>query len=986
MLLLSSILPAHAEAQLEEVHPVIIYRAVEVDAIRSRLDGEPYAGWLNRIQTIADDAIDLDISWSGSSPQKEIQAYYAKMMAAAYVFSPADDPRRESWADEAAEALYGIPSGNYNQENRFNSDLEVSQAAAEWAAAYDMLAGAGYDFVVNGDSLEVEIRNKLDSLRQYIARSLEESLLGQGPSIGRDWTSCSWPSWMSVSRTDNHHVKRYAALTVLSIAIYGRGGSPSDLSLARLRLADSLNNLIVNGADSESVWAEGPLYHLYSMNEYIPAMIAMKNFAYYDFYQIADLAQAHLSLPRMAMPDSYLPPFDDNEASIPYMAGLLHSQYTSLPGRDSLNWLWESAGRPMNTIFLPEYLARYDNSPSITDPGEMGWDEFGTYPESGFARFRSSWNSDAVYLLLQSEHGEARYSGQAHEHPDPGAFMLHAYGDLLLTDSGYGGWVNHDQTRNAVNHNIILVNGKGPLSASKSTYWNANGVDAYITSSYSTPALDYAVSETLYENTAFSRHVMFPGRRYFLLYDDITGSENNTYTMLLHGYGGGNTGGAFTMENSGARWVRDHAGVKSFSVGTGALAFTSQEYPHAVYGRTMGSHTALKIDQQGADAGYLTLLYPYPIGGELPAVTQITGNNATGISIAWGDSADYGVMTTGGSSGEFTVGNHAMTTDADMVWLGERDGGFSDITLLNGSSLMDGSRALISASDTGGASAISISMSYIGNEAVEGYVRAGFDTRVTIPVPDSVSVTINGEPAYHETSGGFTTFWVTGEGYWCMERSGIVTLDPPENFIAADVPNDNGHQMDLFWSPSPSEAAGLVSYYRIYRSRSPEFGEVRAVDSFGNLDTLIAWEETRTVLVDSVAAGVITYRDSGVPLNGRYYYFLEAVGSLGVSEKIVSGAGATGIADVEPIQTTLAASPNPFNAAVTISYELPSPGEVRLRVYTAAGQEAAVIDEGFRSAGAHAVVWNAEEMPSGMYFCLLETGDVRLSRKMLLLK
>ncbi|MBS1262566.1 MAG: Minor extracellular protease vpr [Calditrichaeota bacterium] len=78
--------------------------------------------------------------------------------------------------------------------------------------------------------------------------------------------------------------------------------------------------------------------------------------------------------------------------------------------------------------------------------------------------------------------------------------------------------------------------------------------------------------------------------------------------------------------------------------------------------------------------------------------------------------------------------------------------------------------------------------------------------------------------------------------------------------------------------------------------------------------------------------------------------------------------------------------PNPFNASVTLSYTLPRAAQVRLAVYDVLGRRVARLETRLRPAGEHAVTWDAGGFASGVYFAVLDAGDVRATRKLLLLK
>ena len=78
--------------------------------------------------------------------------------------------------------------------------------------------------------------------------------------------------------------------------------------------------------------------------------------------------------------------------------------------------------------------------------------------------------------------------------------------------------------------------------------------------------------------------------------------------------------------------------------------------------------------------------------------------------------------------------------------------------------------------------------------------------------------------------------------------------------------------------------------------------------------------------------------------------------------------------------------PNPFNPSTTITYELPRAGIVSLKVFDVMGREAAVLAEGEEDAGHHSVVFNAQELSSGIYFYQLRFNGRSETKRMHLLK
>ena len=84
--------------------------------------------------------------------------------------------------------------------------------------------------------------------------------------------------------------------------------------------------------------------------------------------------------------------------------------------------------------------------------------------------------------------------------------------------------------------------------------------------------------------------------------------------------------------------------------------------------------------------------------------------------------------------------------------------------------------------------------------------------------------------------------------------------------------------------------------------------------------------------------------------------------------------------------------PNPFNPSPTIKYFLPVASKVKILINNVLGQKVDEFNEGIQKAGFHRILWNSEELPSGVYFYTIITSipmegkGFRKTLKMLLLK
>jgi hypothetical protein len=100
-----------------------------------------------------------------------------------------------------------------------------------------------------------------------------------------------------------------------------------------------------------------------------------------------------------------------------------------------------------------------------------------------------------------------------------------------------------------------------------------------------------------------------------------------------------------------------------------------------------------------------------------------------------------------------------------------------------------------------------------------------------------------------------------------------------------------------------------------------------------------------------------------------------------------NGAEQTSVAQTVPLQYILSQNyPNPFNPATTISFSIPAQSFVSLKIYDLLGRKVATIISEILSAGKHSWHWNANNLTSGVYYAVLETGKQRSSMSMVLMK
>ena len=83
--------------------------------------------------------------------------------------------------------------------------------------------------------------------------------------------------------------------------------------------------------------------------------------------------------------------------------------------------------------------------------------------------------------------------------------------------------------------------------------------------------------------------------------------------------------------------------------------------------------------------------------------------------------------------------------------------------------------------------------------------------------------------------------------------------------------------------------------------------------------------------------------------------------------------------------------PNPFNPATTLSYTLPENSFVNVHVFDMLGRTVKILVSEMQTAGSRVLRWNATDaagstVSAGIYLYMIQAGDFRQTKKMVLLK
>ena len=130
-------------------------------------------------------------------------------------------------------------------------------------------------------------------------------------------------------------------------------------------------------------------------------------------------------------------------------------------------------------------------------------------------------------------------------------------------------------------------------------------------------------------------------------------------------------------------------------------------------------------------------------------------------------------------------------------------------------------------------------------------------------------------------------------------------------------------------------------------------------------------------VADTVIAPLLAWRDSGLVVATDFTSLIHTWESVFGAQSYlyrVSGPslGVSGESR-RPAPIALApCAPNPVRTSGLLRYSLDRAAHIRLGVFDLAGREVAVLADGWRDAGEHAVPWDASRVARGVYLCRLE--------------
>ncbi len=265
---------------------------------------------------------------------------------------------------------------------------------------------------------------------------------------------------------------------------------------------------------------------------------------------------------------------------------------------------------------------------------------------------------------------------------------------------------------------------------------------------------------------------------------------------------------------------------------------------------------------------------------------------------------------------------------------------------------------------------------------------------------------------------GETTVWKPGDPCLCREEVAEVFIDPDgdgKQYIEIEV-NPLGAVMDLVMNRSFAEG-GTADFEWTFSGLLVGIGVEGTLndrsdsDAFWFCELGIPFEELAFSAPDMSfppndgdewRLNLYRYEydrtgdyhnelSAWSPTDNRGFHAPDKFSRITFSTEPAAAVGVNDETRMVPEPVLFGNSPNPFNAATSIRFELPSAMMTQLEVFSVNGQHIATLVSGSMNAGRHMAVWNGldesgERVSSGVYFVRFRAGNMTDVHRMLYMK
>lgn len=481
----------HPKLTWTVTHPTLLFRNGSESQIRLRRHHSPYREWA---ENIIESALD-----SGSDPASPLiteieRSRIAKLNGFAYflTFDPFFSDRALSALKHIRESdpIRSLEGGR--KDVGWGDWMQASEALCQYAVAYDLL-------------FEILTLNERKNIEDHLSEQAEQMV--------------NHLEWIP---KNNHAIAIASAIGTVALVI------PNPFSQRWLDAAMDQFESSLSKIEPDGSYREGVYYARFVASRFYPFALYLENVTGFNLLQHRRLRRFNRWLIDMEKPDGTVPDFDDafpeNYLYMPLGIGLLPEsgemvhQFTGHMDRyDSHDSAWIEAFCAFD-VGMPSVQPDYDSATF--------------YPDGGMAVFRGG---KEIYGLFLGEPGRPHLSG--HDHAEPTAFSLSAFGTELLIDVGYGPKGVDDPNRawyvSGEAHNIPLVNGLGP---DQNPVWG-DDLGGKLYHYFKTESISSATVSARYRESDIQRTIWFVGGNYFVVLDHCKSDTFQHFTIPWHGLG-----------------------------------------------------------------------------------------------------------------------------------------------------------------------------------------------------------------------------------------------------------------------------------------------------------------------------------------------------------------------------------------------------------------------------------------------------------------
>jgi hypothetical protein len=271
----------------------------------------------------------------------------------------------------------------------------------------------------------------------------------------------------------------------------------------------------------------------------------------------------------------------------------------------------------------------------------------------------------------------------------------------------------------------------------------------------------------------------------------------------------------------------------------------------------------------------------------------------------------------------------------------------------------------------------------------------------------TVPANIITSPFYGYTNGySIEPVLSAGKGYWVRaSQSGVIKLPPSLDKQNPAISNtmEAQAQIGTVTITDAMNNTSRLTFFQSVDTKNIMLFDLPPAPPPGVFDVRFSTQSSAAVIADEHKQIIISGAEYPVTIRveGMSIELTDAVNGNSVNT-IIRNSGSYVLSNrkitalnlrVTEMMNTTAVSyelmqnyPNPFNPTTTISYQILRNGLVSLIVYDALGREVQTLVNEEKARGKYSVEFNADNLPSGVYFYKLSAGNFFEVKKLLLIK